>query len=111
LGQFLGEGRKLETGGFSLWKDVMDGDGPALSRMIKYCKQDVKLLEKVYLDVRRYAPATVHMGVVAEKDRLACKACGSLNGKWDGTRIKTKIEYRCRKCHDCGHFFRSEIRV
>lgn len=111
LGQFLGLGRKLDTGGFGLWKEVMDGNEKALSKMIRYCKQDVRLLESVYEKIRKYAPQTVHMGIVNGGDRLSCKACGSSNTKWDGYRIRSKIVYRTRKCGDCKHFWRTEVRA
>lgn len=110
LGQFLGLGRKLDTS-FGLWKDVMDGDEKALSKMIRYCKQDVRLLESVYEKVRKYAPQTVHMGVVLSGDKLSCKACGSDNTIWNGTRVKSKIVYRCRRCKSCGHFFTTHVRA
>lgn len=110
LGQYFGLGGKLETG-FGLWKSVMDGDEKALNKMIKYCKRDVQLLENVYLKIRRYAPQTVHMGVMNTGSNLACKACGSEKTKWDGYRIKTKIRYKCRQCNDCGHWWRTEVRA
>lgn len=110
LGQFFNLGRKLETGGFSLWKSVMDGCKKSLGQMVKYCKQDVLLLEEVYKKIRTYSPQSVHMGIINNHDKLSCKACGSHNTRWDGYRIKTKIVYRCRKCNDCNHFWRTEIR-
>jgi len=109
LGQLLVSDRKLETN-FKLWKDVMAGDEIALKKMIKYCKQDVKLLEEVYKKIRKYSPQTIHMGIVAKDSKLACKACGGINTKWDGHRIATKVKYRCRRCNDCGHFWRTEFR-
>lgn len=111
LGQFLGLGRKLDTGGFGLWKSVMDGDEKSLAKMIRYCKQDVKLLESVYEKVRKYAPQSVHMGVLNHGDRLSCKACGADDTRWSGYRIRTKITYRTRTCNQCGHFWRTEIRA
>lgn len=110
LGQYLGEGRKLDTGGFKLWKSVVEGDEKALAKMIRYCKQDVKLLEKVYLTIRKYAPQTVHMGVLANKDQMSCKSCGSSNTHWDGYRVMSTVVYRCRKCNDCSHFWRTSVR-
>lgn len=57
LGQFLGEGQKISTGGLQLWKDVvLKGDKAALNKMVDYCKGDVELLEKVYNRLQAYAP-------------------------------------------------------
>jgi len=111
LGDFFSLGRKVETGGFQLWVDVLNKDLKALNKMIRYCKQDVKLLEEVYKKIRSYAPQTVHMGVLENKDKLACKACGSKNTRPRGQRLKTKILYYCRVCEDCNHFWRTEMRV
>lgn len=108
LGQFLNLGGKMETGGFSLWKSVMDGEAGALTKMIRYCKRDVNLLEGVYTKIRKYAPQTVHMGVLDGEGQTACKACGSPNTVKDGQRVKSTVVYQCRKCKDCGHFFRAE---
>jgi len=57
LGQFLGEGKKLDTGGFQLWKDVViNKSKKALSKMINYCKGDIILLERVYNRLQEYSP-------------------------------------------------------
>ncbi len=50
LGDYLGLGRKIQTGGLPLWQDCMATPviQPAWDLMLKYNKQDVVLLEKVY---------------------------------------------------------------
>ena len=48
LGEILGLGRKVDTGGFELWKGCMNNDPKCWKLMCKYNKQDVDLLEKVY---------------------------------------------------------------
>ena len=111
IGQFLRVGRKLETGGFGLWKDVMAGDDKALAKMIRYCKQDVRLLEDVYDKIKRYSPQRIHMGALEHGSELACKACGSQETKWDGYRFATKIKYKCRQCNDCGHWWRTGVKA
>lgn len=111
LGQYLVGDRKLETGGFSLWKKVMDGDKKALTRMLRYCKQDVKLLEEVYLKIRKYAPQSVNFSILEHGNKSGCKNCGSQNVVRDGHRLKTTIIYQCYKCKDCGHFYRSNERI
>jgi hypothetical protein len=111
LGQFLTDKGKLDTGGFSLWKHVMEGDESAMKKMIRYCKRDVNLLEEVYDIIKPFAKHKLHFGYVSDKGELACKSCGSLKTKWDGIRPASKIKYRCRRCNDCGHFWRTNIRV
>lgn len=110
LGEYFDLGRKLPTG-FKLWKDVMDGNQTALNKMIRYCKQDVKLLEKAFDKIQKYAPQTVHMGIAVHGDRMACKSCGSMNTIWRGKMIKSKIFYRRRSCKDCNHWWTTEVRA
>lgn len=105
MGQFFGLGRKLETG-FGLWKDVMQGDEKALADMIKYCKQDVLLLEKVYQHITPYAPQKLRIGELMDNGKLSCPACGSTNGWFNGYRIHGAKKYRRRICHDCAHPYR-----
>jgi len=56
IAKFLGLGEKLDTGGFSLWKDVLNGDSKALNKMIEYCRHDVELLEEVYNKLKEFTP-------------------------------------------------------
>src|SRR3990167_2911598 len=53
LGQFLGLGQKIKTTP-GLWMRVMQGDKAAVKEMVDYNKQDVVLLEKVFLKLRPY---------------------------------------------------------
>ncbi len=47
LGELLGLGRKVETGGFTLWEKCINGDLKAWNKMEKYCiTPDHKLLGK-----------------------------------------------------------------
>jgi hypothetical protein len=39
IGHYLGLGRKINTGGFELWKGCLAGDMKAWDHMIKYNKQ------------------------------------------------------------------------
>lgn len=56
LAQLLGLGKKIDTGGFDLWKEVMDNDTTALNKMCLYCDEDVRLLERVYNKIKGYSP-------------------------------------------------------
>lgn len=58
IAQFLGLGKKMETGGFKLWKEIcLNNDKTAMKTMIAYCIQDVYLLEKVYKALKAYSPS------------------------------------------------------
>ena len=49
VAQFLGLGQKTKHKGMQLWKDCIDGDAAAWEVMEEYNKQDVVLLEDLYL--------------------------------------------------------------
>jgi hypothetical protein len=103
LGQYMGHGNKKETGGFGLWKAVMDGDKEALFNMVEYCKRDVELLENVWGTLYDYTKPTTHMGVQAGGYKHWCPKCGSSNVKLNGNKKVSaagvpRIQLRCKEC-------------
>lgn len=73
LGHYLGLGRKVQTGGYSLWQGCKRNDPRAWRQMIKYNKMDVILLEKVYY---KFLPwITNHPFVNNNKGK--CPNCGT----------------------------------
>lgn len=103
LGETLGLGKKMETGGFSLWEGCMDNDPKSWALMEAYNKQDVILLEKVYLKLRAWAPS--HPSMSALSDRPGCHKCGSRNVHSRGIQLATKKKYKRFQCQDCGGWF------
>ncbi len=101
LGQYLGCGTKMETGGFQLWLDVMAGDEKAFARMKKYNKRDVQLLHDVYIKLRPWMTNHPNVAVlIGELD--ACPKCGSLNLTKQGikhNKTTAQQQYRCNDCH------------
>lgn len=56
MGQFLGLGKKIKTE-YSLWKEIMLNNCPiAMGKMVKYCQQDVNLLQEVYNKLQTLCP-------------------------------------------------------
>lgn len=109
LGHFLGVGRKIKTD-FDLWKDVMAGDKAALDRMVRYCKQDVRLLEQVYLRLESYNKPKTHVGVLAGGARDSCPGCGSEKTQRRGYRV-TALGARSQimSCRGCGRNFTAAV--
>jgi DNA polymerase elongation subunit (family B) len=72
LGQhLLGEG-KIPTS-FGLWRSIIEDDCPkAMAKMVKYCKQDVRLLEKVFERMFSYIEPITHVGDTHQE----CPECG-----------------------------------
>lgn len=76
IGQFLGLGQKIHTG-FDLWKNIVTNKcEKSLDKMVRYCKQDVKLLEGVYLVMKNHIKPKTHQGVKMGKEKVSCPECG-----------------------------------
>lgn len=103
IAKYLGMGEKIKTE-FGLWKAiVLNKDKEAMAKMVKYCQQDVKLLEKVYKELSTHIFAKTHYGVIFGEDRGSCPECGSddlvracLRTSASGIR---KIMFRCKTCN------------
>ena len=99
IGPFLGVGAKIKHEGFELWVKVMEGNQPAQGRMARYCKQDVKLLEKLYLKVRPFIKDHPHMGNVKAHQ---CGACQSTVVQSRGYRRTKSFRIQRLQCQTCG---------
>ncbi len=110
LGKYLGCGQKLETGGFGLWQKCMKGDLDAWKLMCKYNKQDVVLLEQIYLKLRPWMKS--HPVTKAfETSNPVCPNCDSGKTQKRGTALcgqsTYKQRYQCRNTV-CGAWFQGE---
>lgn len=107
VGQFLGLGRKIETGGFDLWARCMRGEAEALEEMDTYCKQDVRLLEDVYLMIRPYIKPHPNIGLFIKENVDSCPSCGHDKLILKSTYTTTVNEYDELQCMNCGSWSRS----
>ena len=110
----LGEG-KIHTD-FDLWRDiVLHNDPAAMSKMVRYCKKDVQLLERVWEKLRGYEAPTTHAAVLATGDphnRWMCPHCASANVKKSKTRATAKGMVQHQMCcRDCGRYYSIADRV
>ncbi len=105
IGKFLNLGQKLHTG-FDLWKGiVLDKSETKLTKMVKYCKQDVRLLEAVFNKLKNYIPSKTHAGVIAGKDKRSCPECGSSKVIKRVSRISASGTKKDQmQCNDCGKY-------
>jgi DNA polymerase elongation subunit (family B) len=106
LGQFLNVGRKVQTGGYELWKKCMEGDKRAWNRMKRYNAQDVRLLEAVYLKLRPWHDTHPNMNVIMERED-GCPKCGGKELTKRGyayTRTGRSSRFQCLSCkgYSCG---------
>ncbi len=102
LGDFLGLGRKVKTGGFDLWLGVMAGDEKAWDRMRKYNKQDVVLLEKIYNKFKPWHTAHPNITIKQTNVEPLCPACGSQKVQKRGYNYLMAYRTQRYLCTACG---------
>ena len=103
LGEYLGEGKKVENGGFGLWLRCIAGDKQAWEDMKTYNVQDVVLLEKIYLRLRPFIANHPDLTLVSptEKGSVKCSSCLSTDVSKRGfshTKTGRKQRFQCNSC-------------
>ena len=104
IGEFFGLGRKVSTGGISLWRKVQEGDQQAMKDMVTYCLQDVDLLYDIYLRTRQLgrAGSDFNAALYYDDDLVRCRVCGSSEVELTGRTVETSLnsfdELRCNEC-------------
>jgi len=111
VAQFLGLGRKMDTGGFDLWTDYMKGSKAAQKKMLKYNIQDVKLLEDVYLKLLPWMPNHPNVGVYVDHDKPICPKCGSTHLQKRGYAYTQVGKYHRMQCMGCGGWSRTRFTI
>ena len=107
LGKFLKVGRKIVHTGKNLWFDCLDGKTTAWKKMKDYNKQDVRLLEDVYYELRPWAKNHPNLTVFTG-DALTCPKCGSDHVQRRGYGHTPTQIYQRYHCQDCGGWFQGD---
>lgn len=116
IGRFLKQGEKLDTGGMELWDNIVQYKYPPVGKepdldlaeesikyAIKYNKQDVRLLIKVYEKLRPYITLpnfSLFLGKV-----IACTHCGGRDFRKNGYRYLRATKYQRYWCNTCSRPF------
>jgi hypothetical protein len=105
LAKYFGVSQKADAGGIETWFGCMAGNKKSWAHMIEYNKQDVKVLEDVYLRMRPWMSAHP---VLRHKEDYACPKCISTNIQKRGyARTSNGVSYQRWQCQDCGGWSRS----
>lgn len=111
----LDVGSKLQHTGFDLWVGWMNGDPKAIRLMGRYCKQDVRLTEELFLALRDWIPNLPNAGLYEEDvEGVIGEVCPDCQGTdlvkfgWFYTATAKFQRYRCR---DCGRVSRLNKRT
>lgn len=109
LGKLFGMGRKIPMN-WSYWQRCAEGDKAAIRDMLKYNKQDVELLEKVFLHIQPHVETKISHSLFTNKTSEICESCGSSNLQKRGT-ICNKVSKKQRyQCSDCGSWTSYKIK-
>jgi DNA polymerase elongation subunit (family B) len=103
IATYLGIGKKIKTTD-GLWGRVVEEKcEKSMQEMIKYCKGDVTLLERVFNHLKGHMEPKTHYGVIFGGDRGSCPECGSDDLKIIKRRVSAaglkKIQYQCKTCN------------
>jgi hypothetical protein len=90
-----------------MWKDIVEDNCPkAMALMVKYCEQDVRLLERVFHKIERYGKPKSNAAVMDGTYRWGCQYCGSVDVIKSKTRSTAAgvIQHQMR-CKDCTKYY------
>lgn len=112
VAQTLNLGSKTSHSGMGLWNSVLHGEGEEREKarrlMAKYCKQDVNLTEKLYLELLPWIDGHVNAGLFTDEDDPVCTNCGSGDLQRRGWAYTTHLRYRRFQCNSCMRWLRSK---
>jgi hypothetical protein len=100
LGTLLEVGNKNHTDA-SLWVRCAKGDRDAIAEMAAYNKQDVALLEQVFVKMLPYVKSKINLNLLLDDAVFRCRSCGSSNLELKGfelTAATLRHRYRCLDC-------------
>ena len=101
LGKLMVNKQKIETD-YDLWKRCDVGEQEALDYMVKYNREDVNLLEEVYLEIRGWIKSHPNLAVYSEAQDECCPNCGDFNLKENGYYTAPSGRFESLTCGGCG---------
>ena len=106
VNRILGLKRKLETD-HGLWQECMAGDQTALSQMQEYNKNDVGILEELYVAIRGWVKSHPNMNLYMEGDGRSCANCGCEKLEYVGSYYADTRKFASYRCKECGAIMRA----
>jgi len=105
IAEYTGSERKQDISR-GLWLEALAGNRKAIKEIVDYNKQDIRVLEDVYLKIRPFVNAHINFNL---ENNDGCPHCGSTKLHSRGVRrTKTRV-YRSYQCQDCGGWSSSTV--
>lgn len=108
LGTLIRNKGKIKTD-IELWKGCLDGKEESLNQMLEYNKEDVNLLEEVYLFMRPFLHSHPNTAIYQEATEPSCPTCGSVDITECGHYTTMVNRYLAFRCNSCGAICRSRV--
>jgi hypothetical protein len=97
---------KQVKGEVTIPKDMMQRYDDAMDFMVKYCKRDVVLLERVWEEIQPYYKPKSHVGVAEGRERWTCPQCASEHViKSKNRTTPMGMPRHQMHCKDCGRYY------
>lgn len=101
LGKMLKVGKKLPHEGFKLWTDCGEDDIPsAWKKMVAYNKQDVQLLEDIYVKMRPWVADHPNLNLLNNTQDKCPKCSGIMHKR--GFAVTRVAKHQRLQCQSCG---------
>lgn len=107
--RYLGLSGKTEHEGFEMWVKCIRGDEEALANMEKYNRNDVTILEDLYMLLRPWIRPHPNMGLFVEGEVKVCPTCASSDITANGYYTTPMNKYEEFHCNSCGASGRSRF--
>ena len=102
------KGKHKKFPGFELWLECLRGNDEAWAEMEEYNREDVVVLEELYLKMLPYIDNHPNVVQHVHGEEIHCPKCGSTNIQWRGYYYtKMGLCYRRFQCQDCGGWGRA----
>lgn len=99
-------GQKYKHKGFELWTECMAGDPQSWAEMEEYNKQDVILLENLYIKLLPWISNHPNTAMYRSVGEHQCPNCGSTNLVKRGYARTLVSVYERFRCNNCGKWSR-----
>ena len=96
--------------GFAKWRAAVENSTEseeALETIRRYCNNDVRILEELYVQIRPWIRSHPNMGLYVNTDGRACTNCGSKDLDWGGKYHTPAGRFLAFRCENCGAIGRS----